>query len=73
MPLNPDPEAFGLHDNAEITNSQNMTRSLLENILSVQPRQSGGVGKSREDMIEDVANFVQSRTPPAYDFDAVYK
>lgn len=26
LPLNPSPEVFGLHDNAEITNSQNLTR-----------------------------------------------
>lgn len=26
LPLNPAPEVFGLHDNAEITNSQNLTR-----------------------------------------------
>lgn len=48
LPLNPEPEAFGLHDNAEITNSQNTTRELLETILSVQPRSSSSGGKSRE-------------------------
>lgn len=40
LPLNPAPEAFGLHDNAEITNAQDQSRSLLETILSVQPRSS---------------------------------
>lgn len=48
LPLNPAPEAFGLHDNAEITNAQNETISLLENVLSVQPRASSGSGRSRE-------------------------
>jgi len=26
LPLNPEPEAFGLHDNAEIITNQNYTR-----------------------------------------------
>ena len=34
FPLNPAPEAFGLHENAEITNSVNETRDMLETILS---------------------------------------
>lgn len=52
LPLNPAPEAFGLHDNAEITNSQNETRLLLETIQSVQSRASASSGKSREEVIE---------------------
>lgn len=51
LPLNPDPEAFGLHDNAAITTDQNETRILLENVLSMQPKSSSGGGKSREDII----------------------
>jgi dynein heavy chain len=73
LPLNPDPEAFGLHENAEITNAQNNTRNLLETILSVQPRSATGVGKSREDTIEEIATFVQKRTPEVYDFDNLMK
>jgi len=56
--LNPAPEAFGLHDNAEITNSVNETRDMLETILSVQPRESSGAGKSRESVIEEIANSI---------------
>ncbi len=48
LPLNPSPEAFGLHDNAQITNSQNETYQMLESILSVQPKTGTGTGKSRE-------------------------
>ena len=48
FPLNPHPEAFGLHSNAEITTNQNATRICLETVLSVQPRTSTGHGKTWE-------------------------
>jgi len=35
LPLNPAPEAFGLHDNAEIITNQNETRIILESVLSI--------------------------------------
>jgi len=35
FPLNPEPEAFGLHENAEITTNQNNTATLLLNVLSM--------------------------------------
>lgn len=35
LPLNPSPEAFGLHENAEITTNQKQTRTMLESILSL--------------------------------------
>jgi dynein heavy chain len=58
LPLNPSPEAFGLHDNAEITNSQQETFDMLESILSVQPKTGIGAGKSREEVIGEIASFV---------------
>lgn len=73
LPLNPAPEAFGLHDNAEITNAQNETRSVLETILSVQPRQSTEGGKSREDIIDEIATYVQGRTPKPFDVEVIAK
>ncbi len=73
LPLDPNPEAFGLHENAAITNAQNETRELLETILSVQPRVSTKEGKSREQMIYDIVEFVESRTPRVFDFDSIFK
>ena len=58
LPLVPDPEAFGLHDNAEITTNQAATRDLLELVLSVQPRTSSGAGKSREEVISDITKQI---------------
>ena len=73
LPLNPDPEAFGLHENAEITNAQNQSRVMLETIQSVQPRSSSGVGKSREEVIEEIATYVQTRTPEVLPFDEIFE
>lgn len=67
----PKPEAFGLHDNAEITTNQENTRVLLELILSVQPRTSSGAGKSREEVIAEITANIQEKTPPAFDYDDV--
>jgi dynein heavy chain len=38
LPLTPAAEAFGLHENAEITTNQSATRQILENVLAIQPR-----------------------------------
>ena len=65
------PEAFGLHENAEITTNQSETRKILENILSIQPRSSAGGGKTREQVIMDIAIDIESKTPPMFDFEAV--
>ena len=48
---------------------------MLESILSVQPRTGSGAGKSREEVISDIASFVQSKTPevlPIYEIQKKY-
>jgi len=71
LPLVPHPEAFGLHENAEITTNQAATRDLLANVLSVQPRTSSGGGKSREEIIAEISKGVEDKTPPVIDLDFV--
>jgi dynein heavy chain len=58
LPLNPSPEAFGLHANAEITTSQIETINLLETVLSMQPRSGGGGGTTREEVIGKQAKYI---------------
>jgi len=66
LPLDPAPEAFGLHPNAEITTNQNATRVILENVLALQPRASGGSGQTREERIAEISADIESKVPPAF-------
>ena len=69
--LNPDPEAFGLHQNAEITTAISETRRVLETILSIQPRSSSSAGKSREAMISSITQEIEAKLPPLYDVEEI--
>lgn len=71
LPMVPSPEAFGLHDNAEITTNQNDTRVLLQHVISVQPRTASGGGKSREEVIGEISAGIEAKTPPPIDIDEV--
>lgn len=42
-------------------------------MLSVQPRASAGSGKSREQIIEEICLFVESRTPKPWIIEDIYK
>ena len=48
LPINDNPEIFGLHDNANITFAQTETFNCLEALLRLQPKSSSGGGQSRE-------------------------
>ena len=67
LDLNPEPEAFGLHDNAEISTAQNETLNMLETILQMQPRSSSSGGKSREDIIKEIVKGIEDNLPASFD------
>ena len=71
MPFVPSAEIFGLHDNAEISTNQDNTRKILEFTLSVQPRTASGGGKSREEIIGEIAKSLEDQTPEVLDADGV--
>eukprot|EP00960_Hanusia_phi_P026860 746504-Hanusia_phi.AAC.16 len=62
-PLQANPEAFGLHENADITCAQNEVKELFETVLSLQPRVSGGGGMNREEVIDHTAESILKRLP----------
>ena len=66
LPLNPHPEVFGMHENAEIITQQAETRNTLSTILSVQPRASSEGGKTREQVLSELSVYLESKTPKPF-------
>ncbi|KAH9113497.1 hypothetical protein AeMF1_012304 [Aphanomyces euteiches] len=71
LPLNPDPEVFGMHENANITCAIAETFNNFDIILSLQPRMSSGGGQSREMIIELQAKEIEDKLPPLFDIDFI--
>jgi dynein heavy chain, axonemal len=71
LPLNAEPEIFGMHDNASITCAITEADSTFGIILLLQPRVAATGGLSREDQIIDAAAAMADQLPPAYDIDGI--
>ena len=55
LPIAVEPEVFGLHANADITKDQGETDLILDSILSTQGNASSGGGKSKDEVLAEVA------------------
>lgn len=51
LPLNDNPEIFGLHDNANIKYQNQESLRTVETVLGIQPRETGGAGGMSPDEI----------------------
>ncbi|CAI2733517.1 unnamed protein product [Schistosoma spindalis] len=71
LPLNPMPEVYGLHDNADITKDNQETFQLFSGILLTLPRQKDTAGKSPESIVQDLAADILSKLPPDFDLKEV--
>jgi dynein heavy chain len=71
LPVNASPDIFGLHQNADITCAQNETYAMLNTILSLQPRASSGGGKSREELLDELAADLLSKAPVVFNLEVV--
>jgi len=66
-------QVFGLHENADITKDNQETTQLFDSILLTLPRQSGGGGKSPEEVIDELAADILTKLPPDFDLETVMK
>nr|XP_023019976.1 dynein heavy chain 8, axonemal [Leptinotarsa decemlineata] len=62
------PQAYGLHSNADITYQTNTTVAMFDQMLAIQPKESGGGGgESRESVVGSQAKDMLSKLPNNYD------
>ncbi|XP_065685160.1 dynein axonemal heavy chain 1 isoform X1 [Hydra vulgaris] len=73
LPINDAPEIFGLHENANITFSQNESFRYLSGILQLQPKSLPGLGRSKEEIIEETAINILKQVPDPIDIESVVK
>jgi len=73
LPLNDIPEIFGMHDNAEITSAINNTNAMLGTALSLQPRSTGGDGKSADSVLQELAQSILDKLPANFDIEKAAK
>jgi dynein heavy chain len=68
LPQQDRPEAFGLHANADITYQTNTAKNVLDTILSIQPKESGGgnAGETRESVVYRIAQDMLDKLPTDY-------
>ncbi|EGD83038.1 dynein heavy chain 2 [Salpingoeca rosetta] len=71
LPQAPNPEVFGLHENADITKDQKETNELFSSILLTLPRQQNAGGKSANETIDELCADVLSKLPKPFDHEVI--
>lgn len=73
LPLDEDPEVFGMHPNANIAFEQRIVAEFSDTILVMQPRvASAGGGKTPDELAQDLCRDIAGRLPPLLDKEAAH-
>jgi len=75
LPVDQPPEAFGMHDNVDISKDLQETKQLFDSCLSTQKgvaTASSGDAKP-EEILDGIAADILSRLPPQFDLEAALK
>ena len=68
LPLDDEPEVFGLHSNANIVYEKNTVAKFMDTVLLIQPRLAGsGNAKTPEEICLEMAKEIESRLPQQID------
>jgi len=74
LPLDEDPEVFGLHPNANIQYEKNLVALLSDTVLMMQPRVSAsGSGKSPDERAQDLAREIVAKVPDNLDIEKAHE
>ncbi|KAI8825240.1 dynein heavy chain and region D6 of dynein motor-domain-containing protein [Fimicolochytrium jonesii] len=76
MPIAAHPEVFGMHENADIAKDLAETNLLIASVLLTQARSGGEAskgGKSKDEMLSEIAGGILDTLPPDFDVPAVQK
>jgi dynein heavy chain len=74
LPLIQSPEVFGMHENADITKDLAETNLLISSVLLTQAQSgSSSGGKSKDDVLSEIASGILSVLPKDFDVEAAQK
>ncbi|CAG7816608.1 unnamed protein product [Allacma fusca] len=73
LPLNPHPEVFGLHENANITKGNQETMQLLYRTLLTQPqlKAGGGGGEASGTKVIEISKDILNKLPKNFDMEFI--
>ncbi|KAK9829119.1 hypothetical protein WJX72_004004 [[Myrmecia] bisecta] len=70
LPINAEPEVFGLHANADITKDRQEADLMLASVLLTQGNATAVGGRSKDDVLMELASDIDARVPPVFDIEA---
>jgi dynein heavy chain len=74
LPLEENTEIFSMHENANITFAQKETFTLFNTLVALMPKTSkSGSGKSRDEILMETVQSMQSKIPKPFPIDHVMK